>query len=101
MIGIGVPSLLVTSIFDSMLMYFPKVTEGNIIHLIREHAPLIGHYHCAGVPGRNELVGGELDYRAIFAAIDETGYEGYVGLEFRASGDPVPALAQARSLTAP
>ncbi len=84
-----------------MDIYHQQVTEGNIIHLIREHAPLIGHYHCAGVPGRNELVGGELDYRAIFAAIDETGYEGYVGLEFRASGDPVPALAQARSLTAP
>ncbi len=81
-----------------MDIYHQQITEGNIIHLIRQYATVIGHYHCAGVPGRNELVGGELDYRAIFEAIDQTGYEGYVGLEFRAAGDPDAALAQARAL---
>ncbi len=83
-----------------MDIYHQQITEGNVISLIRQYAPVIGHYHCAGVPGRNELVGGELDYRAIFRAIDQTGYDGYVGLEFRAAGDTGEALAQALALTA-
>ena len=82
-----------------MDIYHQQVTEGNIIHSIRQYAPVIGHYHCAGVPGRTELVGGELDYRAIFRAIDQSGYDGYVGLEFRAAGDTGAALAEALALT--
>ena len=59
---------------------------------------MIGHIHCAGVPGRGDLAGGELDYRAIFKAIDQTGYDGHVGLEFRASGAPEDSLKQALAL---
>lgn len=51
--------------------------------------------HVAGVPGRHELVGGELDYRSIFRALDATGYGGYVGLEY------TPPLPEAESLAQP
>lgn len=81
-----------------MDLYHQQITEGNLIHTIREYAPLIGHFHSAGVPGRHELVGGELDYRAIFKAIDETGYSRYVGLEFWPVGDTETALREAQSL---
>jgi hydroxypyruvate isomerase len=81
-----------------MDIYHQQVTEGNVIATIRQYAPLIGHFHAAGVPGRHELVGGELDYRTIFKAIDTTDYQGHIGLEFAPTGDPAAALREALQL---
>jgi len=79
-------------------LYHMQLTEGNLIANLTLYAPWIGHFHVAGVPGRHELVGGELDFRGIFAAIDRTGYDGYVGLElFPTMGDEA-ALKQALTL---
>ena len=75
-----------------------QVTEGNLIANLTLYAPWIGHFHVAGVPGRHELAGGELDYRNIFAAISQTGYTGYVGLELSPVGDDESALKQALTL---
>lgn len=81
-----------------MDLYHQQVSEGNLIANLRAYHGAIGHYHCAGVPGRNELVGGEQDYGAIFRAIDATGYQGYVGLEYRPAMDADASLRQALSL---
>jgi hydroxypyruvate isomerase len=81
-----------------MDIYHQQVTEGNIITMIQQYAPLIGHFHAAGVPGRHELVGGDLDYRSIFRVIDEAGYSGYIGLEFSPIRDTEFALKEAFSL---
>ena len=79
-------------------IYHQQMTEGKIIDNLRRYAPQIGHIHVAGAPGRTNLVGGDLDYRSVFAAIDAAGYAGYVGLEFRPTGDPDQALREAMSL---
>lgn len=63
-------------------IYHQQITEGDLIRRIREHIPYIGHFHAAGNPGRHELYDSEIDYKKIFDAIKETGYEGYVGLEY-------------------
>ena len=55
-----------------------QIMEGNIISHIERHIDSIGHFHAAGVPGRNELYLGELSYRNIVARIKELGYEGYL-----------------------
>ena len=81
-----------------MDIYHQQITEGNIIDNLRQYASMIGHIHCAGVPGRGDLAGGELDYRSLFKVIDQMGYTGYVGLEFRASGAPEDSLKQAMDL---
>jgi hydroxypyruvate isomerase len=81
-----------------MDIYHQQVMEGNIIANLRRYMDRIGHFHTAGVPGRTELVGGELDYGAIFRAIDEAEYDGFVGLEFRATMEPEESLSQALSL---
>ncbi len=73
-------------------IYHQQVTEGNLLDRIRGHLGLIGHFHAAGVPGRHELDGGELDYRVIFRAIDAAGWEGCIGLEYFPVGDPVAGL---------
>jgi hydroxypyruvate isomerase len=80
-------------------IYHQQITEGSILANLRKYAPRIGHIHVAGAPGRGNLVGGDLDYRTIFAAIDDAGYSGYVGLEFRPTGDTEAALAEAVELT--
>jgi len=76
-------------------IYHQQISEGNLIPNIETCWDDIGHIHVAGAPGRGNLVGGDLDYRTIFAAIDALGYGGYVGLEFRPTGDTAGALAEA------
>jgi hydroxypyruvate isomerase len=79
-------------------LYHQQITEGNLLANVGLYAPVIGHFHTAGVPGRHELVGGELDFRAIFAAIRRTAYSGYIGLEFSATRDADAGLKEALGL---
>lgn len=81
-------------------IYHMQVQEGDIIHTIRENHGYFGHYHTAGVPGRNEIDHTqELNYPAIMRAIVATGYKGYVAQEFMSIRESTPekieALAQA------
>ncbi|MEX2632863.1 MAG: TIM barrel protein [Balneolales bacterium] len=64
-------------------IYHMQINEGDIIRTIKDHHQYFGHYHTAGVPGRNEIDNTqELNYPAIMRAIYETGYKGYVAQEF-------------------
>jgi hydroxypyruvate isomerase len=63
-------------------VYHMQIMEGNLLATIEKNLPWIGHFHAAGVPGRGELFGGELDYPQIVAKIDALGYEGSFGLEY-------------------
>ena len=64
-------------------IYHMQISEGDIIRTIRENHQYFGHYHTAGVPGRNEIdETQELFYPAIVKAILETGYKGYLAQEF-------------------
>ena len=77
-------------------VYHVQVMQGDIITRIKEFHEYIGHYHTAGVPGRNELDRSqEINYPPIMKAIVETGYTGYVGQEFIPTRDPMTSLAQA------
>ncbi len=64
-------------------IYHQQVTEGNLIATITSHIELIGHFHAADVPGRHEPGTGEINYANVLAAIDEAGYEGFIGLEYK------------------
>ncbi len=63
-------------------IYHQQITEGDVIRSIRKTFPQSGHFHAAGNPGRHEIDTGELNYPNIFRAIEETGYAGYIGLEY-------------------
>ncbi|MFM2267377.1 MAG: hypothetical protein RL757_818 [Bacteroidota bacterium] len=64
-------------------IYHMQIMEGDVIRTIRDHAAYIGHYHTAGVPGRNEIdETQELNYPAIMRAIADTGFKGFVAQEF-------------------
>jgi len=65
-------------------IYHMQIMEGNLIDNIRKYKDVIGHYHTAGVPGRNDLDDQqEIYYPAVMRAIKETGYKGFVAHEFR------------------
>ena len=75
--GIGSPNLKL--LYD---VYHMQIMEGKVIATIERHIDIIGHFHSAGVPGRAELFGGELNYPAIVQRIDSLGYKGCFGLEY-------------------
>ncbi|MBI5693889.1 MAG: TIM barrel protein [Verrucomicrobia bacterium] len=77
-------------------IYHVQIMHGDVITRIRQHREWIGHYHTAGVPGRNEIdETQELNYGAVMRAIVETGYRGHVGQEFVPLRDKVASLSQA------
>jgi hydroxypyruvate isomerase len=77
-------------------IYHMAIMEGDIIRTIRENIKWIGHFHTAGNPGRRDLDDSqELNYRGICQAIAQTGYDLYVGHEFRPKGDAIEALRAA------
>lgn len=64
-------------------IYHMQIDEGDIIRSIQDNHQYFGHYHTAGVPGRNEIdERQELYYPAIMRAIAATGYKGHVAQEF-------------------
>lgn len=64
-------------------IYHMQIMEGDLIHTIRENHQYYGHFHTAGVPGRNEMdENQELFYPAIMEAIVATGFKGVVAQEF-------------------
>jgi hydroxypyruvate isomerase len=93
--GVGSPRMKL--LYD---IYHVQIMEGDVIARIRQFHEYIGHYHTAGVPGRNELDGTqELNYPPIMEAIVASGYTGYVGQEFIPDhAAPLVGLAQAARL---
>lgn len=77
-------------------IYHMQVDNGDIIRTIRDYSSYIGHYHTAGVPGRNEIdETQELYYPAIMQAIVDTGFDGWVAQEFIPRREPWESLRQA------
>ena len=78
-------------------IYHMQINEGDVIRTIQQNHEYFGHYHTAGVPGRNEIdETQELFYPAIMNAIVATGFKGYVAQEFiPKKNDKIASLADA------
>lgn len=96
--GVGLCKMIGSNNFKLLYdIYHMQIDEGDVIRTIRDNKDYIGHYHTAGVPGRNEIdEKQELYYPAIMHAIADTGFKGYVAQEFipRAT-DKVGSLVEA------
>lgn len=66
--------------------YHAVRTEPDVVAATRRHLPSTAHLQLAGVPGRHEPDVGTVDYPALFALVDELGYDGWVGCEYRPQG---------------
>ena len=74
-------------------VYHCQTTEGDITKRMEKHLPVIVHMQIADVPARNEPGTGEIGWPFVFRKMDELGYAGWVGLEYRPAGDTVAGLA--------
>ena len=77
---IGAPNLKV-----QMDLYHCQVMEGDVAMKIRQYIPSgdVGHVQIAGAPERHEPDVGEMHYPYLFSVLDQCGYAGWVGCEYR------------------
>ncbi|WP_372525568.1 2-oxo-tetronate isomerase [Piscinibacter sp.] len=77
---VGAPNLKV-----QMDLYHCQIVEGDLAVKLRRYLPggRVGHLQIAGVPERHEPDIGELHHPTLLALIDELGYDGHVGCEYR------------------
>ena len=78
-------------------LYHAQIGEGNLIELVRRAGAAVGEIQVADVPGRCEPGTGEINYRAVAAALRETQYRGTIGLEAFAAADSDAALEAFRA----
>ncbi|SOE16751.1 hydroxypyruvate isomerase [Hoeflea halophila] len=64
-------------------IYHRQILHGDVLKALEQMMPIIGHVQIASVPGRNEPGTGELDDFRVLEALDELGYRGFVGCEYR------------------
>ena len=88
---VGEPNLKV-----QMDLYHCQIVEGDLAMKIRQYLATgkVGHLQIAGVPQRHEPDLGEINHNYLFALLDELGYSGWIGCEYR------PANTQAGGTSA-
>ena len=77
-------------------VYHCQTTEGDVTKRMEKHLPVIAHMQIADVPARNEPGTGEIGWDFVFRRIDELGYQGWIGCEYRPKGDTVAGLGWAK-----
>ncbi len=78
---IGAPNLKI-----QMDFYHAQIVEGDLAMTLRKNFDLVGHTQLAGVPDRHEPDEGEVNYPYLFGLLDQLGYDGWVGCEYRPRG---------------
>jgi hydroxypyruvate isomerase len=77
-------------------IYHTQIMEGDLSERLRQNLEVIGHIQIAGSPGRHEPDVGEINYPYLFRLIDDVGYGGWVGCEYRPRASTVAGLGWAR-----
>ena len=92
---VGTPNVKVQ--FD---LYHCQIVEGGVAEKLRAYLGgsegNVGHIQIAGPPDRLEPDAGELDYAWLLPLIDELGYPGWVGCEYRPAAGTEAGLGWAR-----
>jgi len=68
-----------------MDLYHCQIVEGDVAKKLRQYLPTgrVGHIQIAGVPDRHEPDLGELHHPYLFSVLDELGWDGFIGCEYR------------------
>lgn len=77
--------------------YHAQIVGGDLIYRLEKYLPVIGHLQCAAVPVRHEPDGGEINFPAVFEAVDRLGYGGWIGAEYRPRGRTEDGLGWAKN----
>ena len=92
---VGAPNLKM-----QMDCYHMQIMEGDLAVKLRKYAAECGHVQVAGVPQRHEPDTGEVSYSYVFDVLDEIGYAGWVGCEYRPAGSTRDGLGWFRNRSA-
>jgi len=76
-----------------MDFYHAQIMEGDLVETFKKYFEGIGHTQIASVPKRNEPDDGEVNYPYLYQLLDEMGYTGWVGCEYRPRGKTEDGLA--------
>ena len=77
--------------------YHMQIMEGDLTETVRANLDVIRHIQIADNPGRNEPGTGEINYPFLFDALDQMGYGGWVGCEYRPLADTAEGLGWAEA----
>jgi 2-dehydrotetronate isomerase len=77
-------------------LYHCQIMEGDLATHVRRLAGRYAHVQIAGVPDRHEPDRGEVNYDYLLELLDEVGYDGWVGCEYRPAADTRAGLGWAR-----
>jgi len=73
-------------------LYHCQIMQGDLTERIRALAPVTRHVQVASVPKRQEPDTGETNFPYVIQVLDETGYDGWVGCEYRPAGETLAGL---------
>lgn len=71
------------NLFYQYDVYHMQVMEGNLAETIKNNLDKIAHIQIADNPGRHEPGTGEVNFQNLFRFIDEAGYQGFIGCEYK------------------
>lgn len=81
------------NIFLQYDIYHMQRMEGELAGNIRKHLGQIAHIQVADNPGRNEPGTGEINYPFLFSYLDNVGYDGWIGAEYKPAGKTADGLS--------
>ena len=90
---IGAPNLKV-----QMDFYHAQIMEGDLSMTFKNNFDGIGHIQIASVPARHEPDEGEVNYPHLYQLLDEMGYQGWIGCEYRPRGKTEDGLGWFKAL---
>lgn len=92
-VAVGAPNIRI--MFD---VYHIAIAQGDVLTRLERFLPLVGHVQIAAVPSRHEPDEGEIAYGAIFEKLDELGYSGWIGCEYKPRGSTESGLGWVETL---
>ena len=81
------------NVFLQYDVYHMQRMEGELAHTIKSNLARIRHLQIADNPGRHEPGTGEINYPFLFRCLDDLGYDGWIGCEYK------PATSTAAGLS--
>jgi hydroxypyruvate isomerase len=78
--------------------YHAGRTEVDFFAVLERCMPLTSHVQIAAVPDRGEPDRGALDYAPVFQRLEQLGYDGWIGCEYKPRGDTDAGLGWIESL---
>ncbi|AXK38080.1 hydroxypyruvate isomerase [Crenobacter cavernae] len=86
-----------SNIYVQYDVYHMQRMEGELANTIKAKLPQIAHIQLADNPGRNEPGTGEINYPFLFSFLDEIGYDGWIGCEYKPKTTTVEGLGWAKA----